>query len=268
MAAIITITTDFGISDGYVAAMKGSILSVNPEVKIIDITHQITPQNILEASFVISTVYRFFPPGTIHMVVVDPGVGTKRKAIILRTLMSNFVAPDNGVLSHVISDYSRASGKDISTPIQAVTISNPRYWRTPVSSTFHGRDIFAPVAAYLSLGIPLSEFGTSINSVTTLPLPVPLNLSQGCISGEVIHIDNFGNLITDITEQDLPDGNLQIIINNTVIEGISKSYQDKEGPLVIIGSGGYLEIAVAGASAAKSLGGRIGDEVRIAGKTS
>jgi len=264
MAATITITTDFGLADGYVAAMKGAILSVNPSANIVDITHQIAPQNIKEAAFILSTVYRYFPRGTIHLAIIDPGVGTRRKAIILRTPVADFVAPDNGVLSYIVKDFSgNSNNADIPAPLVAVAISNPRYWRSPVSRTFHGRDIFAPVAAHLSLGLPPAEFGESITSVTILPLPVPRKSPDGTISGEVIHIDGFGNLITDITEQELPGGTPQIEIGNKIIKGISTGYRQSKGLLAYIGSSGYLEIAITEGNAAMSLGAGIGSKVRV-----
>ena len=190
MSVIITLTTDFGLTDAYVAAMKGVILGINPEAKLIDICHSIKPRNISQAAFVLSTAYEFFPQRTIHVVVVDPGVGTERRAIILRTPLADFIAPDNGVLSYVIEDFyqphplsphllqSRGDGKgfqgakplkttpaeqprqiELGPELEAVAITKPQFWRSPVSSTFHGRDIFAPVAARLSLGSSPIDFG-------------------------------------------------------------------------------------------------------------
>ena len=176
MGTFITLTTDFGLRDGYVAAMKGVIYSINPEATIVDISHNIEPQNIRQAAFVLSTAYKYFPSYTIHLVVVDPGVGTNRRAIIFKTPRAQFVAPDNGVLSYVIDAFSPQpvadSGRFKSGPdAQAYVITKSEYWRKPVSRTFHGRDIFAPVAARLSLGEMASGLGDKVDTVTAFPIP-------------------------------------------------------------------------------------------------
>ena len=201
MDAIITLTTDFGAADAYVAAMKGIILGINPRARLIDVCHAIQPGNIPQASYILSTVYPHFPAHTIHLVVVDPGVGSQRKAIILRTPLAYFVAPDNGVLTHVVqhSLHRPSSGKgklrhvELEKDVEAVAITNPEFWNTPVSPTFHGRDIFAPVAAHLSLSIPPKEFGDAVNTMTVLPLPVPDRAPDGSLAGHILHIDSFGN---------------------------------------------------------------------------
>ncbi|MBN1367129.1 MAG: SAM-dependent chlorinase/fluorinase [Dehalococcoidales bacterium] len=261
MGTIITLTTDFGLSDGYIAAVKGVILSINPRVTIIDITHQIPPQNINQAAFVLNAAYKYFPPQTIHLVVVDPGVGTKRRAIILKTPRFYFVAPDNGLLSYVIHNYS--SSTEISSKLEAVAITNPKYWLNPVSRTFHGRDIFAPVSAHLSLSVPMKEFGETISSVTILPLAEIRTETDGSIIGQVIHIDGFGNLVTNIKEADLPPGKLVVTIGNRRIPGLSPNYAQGEKLMALIGSSGYLEIAVREGSAASYLNTAIGSEVKV-----
>jgi len=263
MAATITISTDFGLTDGYVAAMKGAILTVNPSAQIVDITHHISPQNTKEAAFILGTVYRYFPTGTIHLIIVDPGVGSRRKAIILRTPIADFIAPDNGILSYVIGDFARNAGRKIPETLQAVAITNMKYWRAPVSRTFHGRDIFAPVAAHLSLGVPLAEFGAPITSINTFPLPVPRLSPKGVLIGEIVHIDSFGNLITDITEQDLPHGTPNFEICGNTIRGLSQAYRESKALLAIIGSSGYLEIALNEGNAAAFLRAQIGSEIRV-----
>ena len=256
MAPIITLTSDLGLTDAYVAAMKGVILSINPEAKLVDICHTIKPQNIIQAGFVLSRAYPFFPQGTIHVAVVDPGVGTQRRAIILRTRSASFVAPDNGVLSYVIGQ---------SSAWEAVAITQPQFWRPTVSPTFHGRDIFAPVAARLSLGLPLTDFGEVITSVTMLPLPQPYQAADGSMVGHVIHIDSFGNLITDINSDNLPKGKrgLTIEVGGQLISGLSRTYAEGKGLLALIGSDGYLEIAVKEGNASTVLSAKVGDEVRI-----
>ena len=273
MGAIITLTTDLGLTDAYVAAMKGVILGINPEAKLIDICHSIQPQNMAQAAFVLSTAYPFFPRRTIHVVVVDPGVGTKRRAIILRTPSADFVAPDNGVLSYVIQEFSAKPAeasitfqqRELEPGVEAVAITKPQFWRTPVSPTFHGRDIFAPVAALLSLGFPPIDFGEAISSVTMLPLPQPYQAPDGLLVGHILHIDSFGNLITNIKSDNLPQTEqaVTIEVGNQLIPGLSRAYAEGSGLLALIGSSGYLEIAVKGGSAHALLDAKVGDEVRI-----
>ncbi len=271
MGAIITLTTDFGLTDAYVAAMKGVILGINPEAKLIDICHTIKPQNIPQAAFVLSTVYQFFPRKTIHVVVVDPGVGTERRAIILRTPSADFVAPDNGVLSYVIQQFSTKPIEDnvnqieLEPELEAVAITKPQFWRSSVSPTFHGRDIFAPVAALLSLGFPPIDFGEAITSVVMLPLPHPYQAPDGSLVGHILHIDSFGNLITNIKSDDLPQEKqaITIEVGNQLIHGLSRTYAEGRGLLALIGSSGYLEIALKGGSVHALLNARVGNEVRI-----
>jgi len=273
MSAIITLTTDLGLIDAYVAAMKGVILGINPEAKLVDICHSIKPQNIHQAAFVLSTAYQFFPKKTIHLVVVDPGVGTTRKAIILRTPSADFVAPDNGVLSYIIQQSSAKPVEDYDTPqpielkpgLEVVAITKPRFWRSPVSPTFHGRDIFAPVAGLLSLGLPPINFGEATTSVTMLPLSRPHLRPDGSLVGHIIHIDSFGNLITDIKSDVLPGAKQVITIEvcNQLISRLSRTYAETNGLLALIGSSGYLEIALKEGNACALLSAEIGNEVRI-----
>lgn len=266
MGAIITLTTDFGLTDAYVAAMKGVILGINPEARLVDICHSIKPHHIRQAAFVLSTAYSFFPPGTVHLVVVDPGVGTERRAIILKTPSASLVAPDNGALSYIIEQFS-AGAKTAALPpeLTAIAITNPKFWRSPVSSTFHGRDIFAPVAAWLTRGYPATAFGETISSVVTLPLAHPRQTPDGTLVGNIVHIDNFGNLITNIRSTDLPPAtpSITIEINNHRIYGLSHTYGDGQGLLALIGSSGYLELAVKEGNASTFLSATIGNEVRI-----
>jgi len=272
MGAIITLTTDLGLNDAYVAAMKGVILGINPEVRLIDICHTIEPQNILQAAFVLSTAYEFFPQKTIHLVVVDPRVSTERRAIVLRTPSADFVAPDNGVLSYAIQsltkpveDNTNLQQIELKPELETVAITKPRFWRSPVSPTFHGRDIFAPVAARLSLGFQPIDFGEAINSVAMLPLPHPYRTPDGVLVGHILHIDSFGNLITNIRSSDLPRTKqaISIEVGNQLISGLSHTYAEGKGLLVLIGSSGYLEIALAGGSACALIDAKVGNELRI-----
>ena len=274
MGRIITLTTDFGLADGYAAAMKGVILGINPEVTLVDICHSIKPQNIFQAAFVLSTAYPCFPQKTIHVVVVDPEVGTERRAIILRTTLADFVAPDNGVLSYVIQqsstgpiadNYIEVRQIELDRELEAVALTEPRFWRQPVSPTFHGRDIFAPVAALLSLGFPPINFGEKVTSVTMLPLPYPYRALDGSLVGHVLHVDNFGNLITNIKSGDLPPTKqpVTIAVNNRVISGLNRTYAEGKGLLAVIGSSGYLEISLKGGNASAFLDAEVGNEVKL-----
>jgi hypothetical protein len=266
--AIITLTTDFGTDDAYVAAMKGVILEINPDAILVDLSHSIEPQNISQAAFVFSNAYTYFPQDTVHLVVVDPGVGSLRRAIILETNNAIFVAPDNGVLSYVIQAsvkkrFSKPALMKLPPELQAFEITNSKFWRHPVSSTFHGRDIFAPVAAHVSLGKPLNDLGQAIASVNVFPLPQPHAVAGGNLVGHILHIDHFGNLITDITSEDLPSGAYSIDVAGHQISSLSQSYDQAQELLALIGSSGRLEIALKGGSAARLLGSKVGDELRI-----
>jgi len=271
MNAIITLTSDFGLTDAYVAAMKGVMLSINPEAKLIDVCHTIQPQNISQAAFVLGTAYQFFPQKTIHIVIVDPGVGTERRAIILRTPQADFVAPDNGVLSYVIQQSiakpidDNSQQIELGPELEAVVITNPQFWQSPVSPTFHGRDVLAPVAARLSLGLPPTAFGEAITSITVLPLPHLYRVPDGSLAGHIIHIDSFGNLITNIKGSDLPQTkrSITIRVGNQLISGLSHTYAESTGLLALTGSSGYLEVALKGGSASASLDAKVGDEIRI-----
>jgi len=274
MNSVITLTTDLGSDDAYVAIIKGVILSINPEVSVVDITHSIEPQNILQAAFIVNSVYRYFPKRTVHMAIVDPGVGGERRGIILKTASALFIAPDNGTLSYVINELSPNEGPlsqssqsleeaKFKAGLEAVAITDPRFWRHPVSPTFHGRDIFAPVAAGLSLGISLYEFGDKISSLYVFPTPKPYFDSQDNLVGHILYIDHFGNLITDIKSTDLPGGDVIIEVAGQRIQGITHYYEQGEGLMAIVGSSGYLEISLRNGSACDFLGMEVGDEIKV-----
>lgn len=269
MCAVITLTTDFGLKDAYVAAMKGTILSINPEVSLVDISHDIQPQNILHAAFVLGAAYQYFPYKTIHLVVVDPGVGTNRRPIILETPRAFFVSPDNGVLSFVVQDFSADPVPDTQrvTPgpdLKVYVVTRSEYWRKPVSNTFHGRDIFAPVAGRLSLGMPASSLGVRVDSLTVFNIPTA-EMQGNIISGQVLHIDSFGNLITNIKEDNLPSTGqtATILVGNRTIRGITRTYAEGENLMALIGSRGHLEISLKNSHAADFLHAQTGDEVKI-----
>ena len=276
MGGLITLTTDFGTDDAYVAAMKGVILGINPKVTIVDLCHAVQPQNIAQAAFIISTSHQYFPQGAIHIVVVDPGVGTERRAVLLATSSAFFIAPDNGVLSYIVEEASLVADEaalpigegetELRWGLQAFALTNPHFWRHPVSDTFHGRDIFAPVAAHVSLGIPVVDFGDPIYSLFTFPFPRPqMKQIKGdkVLTGRVIHIDHFGNLITNFRKGDLPKGRLFIEVAGHIVDGVSESYAEADALLAIIGSSGNLEVSLKNGSAARLIQAKIGGEVSI-----
>ena len=256
---VITLMTDFGTSDHFVGVMKGVILNINPQVEIVDITHAVPPQDVHGAAFLVDSTCRYFPGGTIHVVVVDPGVGSQRRAIICQTDTAYFVCPDNGVLSYVL-------GND--TAHRVVALDNTTYWLSEVSNTFHGRDIFAPVAAHLSRGISLGQFGHAADNVVRLSTLTP-QVTQTQIIGSVIWIDRFGNLITNLTSDMLEscgmDNGFVIRAGMAELSKLNSAYAESEegACLAIIGSSGYLEISVNQGSAAKVLGLRRDDAVEI-----
>jgi S-adenosylmethionine hydrolase len=275
MSFVITLTTDFGYDDVYVAAVKGAILSTNPEANIVDISHSIKPQNILQAAFMLGIAYRYFPKQTIHMAVVDPGVGSERQGIILKTASAFFVAPDNGILSYIIDDLFTIESRSLTehthdlkeivfkTGVEVVAITDPRFWRHPVSPTFHGRDIFGPVAAGLSLGISPYEFGEKINSLHVLSIPKPSLDPEGNLVGQILYIDRFGNLITNIKSNDLPGKDVIVEVVGHCIQGIKNYYAQDEGVMAIMGSSGYLEVSLRDGSACDFLGVIVGDEIKV-----
>ncbi len=275
MNPIITLTTDFGYDDAYVAAVKGAILNINPEATIVDVSHSIRPQDILHAAFILNAAYRYFPKQTVHVAVVDPGVGSERRAIILKTPSAIFVAPDNGILSYIIDDVFSVDGRSVieqthgltelvfKKGLEAAAITDPRFWRHPVSPTFHGRDIFAPVAAGLSLGISPYEFGEKINSLHVLPIAKPSVDPDGNVVGQVLHVDRFGNLITNITSSNMSGKNITIEVGTRRIQGMTDYYAQGEGMMAVVGSSGYLEISLRDGNACDFLEIGVGDEVRL-----
>jgi S-adenosyl-L-methionine hydrolase (adenosine-forming) len=257
---IITLTTDFGAGSPYVAAMKGVILSINPAATIVDLTHAIPPQDVREAAAVLEDVADRFPAGTIHVVVVDPGVGTDRALVYARIGRQQFLAPDNSVLSRVL----RRGGA-----CEVVRLENREYWLDEVSATFHGRDILAPVAAHLSLGVEPSRLGPPHQLLDELEWPRPVQQPDR-IEGVVLRVDSFGNLITNIAAEALAgrptDGRACVVCSIYETWGIYQTYGDQpRGTLIaLIGSNGALELAIVGESAAEQLGVSVGTPVVVA----
>ena len=257
---VLSITTDFGITNGFVGTMKGVIYGIAPNVKIVDITQLVSPQDVREGAYAMWRAVPFFPPGSVHVGVVDPGVGTRRRPIGARLGDQYFIAPDNGLLTPLILDAER-DGKIV----EFVHLDNPKYWLPKVSNTFHGRDIFAPTGAHLAAGVPLGELGTSITDPIRLDLPRPEKTENGWLAHVTI-IDIFGNLTTDLPAEAL-EGRRDVLvrIHDREIEGIIESYGHREiGDLVaVVDSEYYVEVAVVNGSAAKLLGAQVGDVVDV-----
>jgi S-adenosylmethionine hydrolase len=255
---IITLTTDFGLEDGYVGTMRGIILSIAPGTTLVDLSHQVPPQDVRAGAFVLYQAVPFFPRDTIHLVVVDPGVGSQRRALAVRSSQGTFVAPDNGVLSYVLA----------STDIhEAFSLTNPAYQLPQVSATFHGRDIFAPAAAHLVKGVSLTELGPRAINLVRLALPEPEFTPGGDLIGHVLHIDHFGNLILDVTAGDLAE-EVTFELAGRRIEGLSRTFADVApgGLVAYVGSTrDHVEIALRDGHAAQEIGVEVGEEVLIWG---
>ncbi len=258
--AIITLTTDYGLNDHLVGAMKGAILNINPDARIVDITHNVTPFDILDGALAIAQAYRYYPPRTVHVVVVDPGVGTQRRPILASGDQHYFVGPDNGVLSLV---YER----EPSFIVRHVTAEH--YFLRPVSNTFHGRDIFAPVAGWLSRNGQPESFGAEVTDHVRFSMPKP-KVTDNTIKGVVLRVDNFGNLMTNLTPQDAPQlltagARFKIVAGKGEITKLAQSFgQGASGEAqAIVGSSGFIEIFVNRGSAARTLGIQRGAEVTL-----
>jgi S-adenosyl-L-methionine hydrolase (adenosine-forming) len=257
---IITLTTDYGTSDHLVGVLKGVILSINPEVNIIDITHRVIAHDVLDGALTIGHAYKYFPPKTIHLVVVDPGVGTPRRPVLVAGDQHYFVAPDNGVLSSVY---------DQTEALYVWNITAEHYFRNPVSNTFHGRDIFAPVAAWLTKSWQTASFGDQITDFVRFAIP-KAKVAGNSVKGAVLRIDHFGNLITNITAEDVPalvaaDGKFTVRVGNGAVSKVVQTFsQGASGePVGIIGSSGFLEISINKGNAARTLAAARGAEVTI-----
>lgn len=255
MAAIITLTTDFGTADGFVGAMKGVILGLAPEATIVDVTHDIPPHDIQAGTFALETAVPHFPRDTIHVAVVDPGVGSERAALLVETAQGRFLAPDNGLLTSVAPETRET---------RLFSLDKPEFWRPQVSATFHGRDIFAPVAAHLARGDRSAALGTPLSRMVRLPWPRPRRRGRA-IHGEVLHVDRFGNLITNVRREDLGAGSqdLRFCLRDLEIRGITPNYAAGDGVMVVVNSGGRIEIALPRASAARTLQVGVGEKIRI-----
>jgi hypothetical protein len=256
---IITLTTDFGTSDHLVGAMKGVILNINPAAKIVDLNHSVVPYDILDGALSLANAYKYFPPRTIHVVIVDPGVGTDRRPILVSGEKQFFVAPDNGVLSMI---YERE-------PCTVRHVTAEHYFLSPISPTFHGRDVFAPTAAWLSKTMQTEAFGEVVTDFVRFTMPKAKANGQA-VKGVVLRVDVFGNLMTNLAAEDIPIGALdggavKMSVNGKPVAKFAKTFAagGPGEPIAMLGSAGYVEIAVNRGSAARTLGANRGTEVTL-----
>lgn len=256
----ITLLTDFGSSDGYVAQMKGVILGIDPQAAIVDVMHEVPAGNIRLGALTLDRVVDAFPPATVHVVVVDPGVGSRRALVGVEAGGQRFVAPNNGLLTDVLARHP---------PTRLHRLTEERYWRSPISETFHGRDVLAPVAAHWNRGVDLADFGPPVspNELVRLPSAEPRR-EGGTWVGEVLAVDHFGNLVTNIRSEMIPcelRPHSRVRIGSMTMEGISRFYSEQPAGklMALYGSSERLEIAVNGGSAAARLGLGIGAEIRV-----
>ena len=260
--ALITLLTDFGTKDYFVAAVKGVILGSNPNARVVDITHDIPPQDIEAGAFTLLAAYSSFPAGTIHVAVVDPGVGSSRRPLLIQASQQFFVGPDNGIFSYICDQAARP---------EIIHLTNTEYFHHPVSPTFNGRDIFAPVAAALSNGVKPDKLGDRIEDYVKLKPLKPERSPSGEISGRIIHIDHFGNCVTNITRAELTSqmiaAGAKLRLKRRVVKSFRNYFAEETGSndeiFAIWGSAGFLEIAVASESAAKALNTRRGEPVIV-----
>jgi len=260
---VVTLTTDFGLADHFVGVLKGVILNINPEVQIVDLSHSVNSYDIFDAAFTLAQSYRYFPSDTIHLVVVDPGVGSARRPILARTMNYKFVAPDNGVLSLIYEREGEA--------LEVRHVTADHYFLNPVSNTFHGRDVFAPIVGWLSKGVELDKFGDPITDYAKFTPPKPKKVSDTLMKGVVLKVDKFGNIITNLSPEDIPQlfsenpPPFKIIVNQQEISRLNLAYSMGKPSEVfaIVGSSGFLEICTNRGSAAKTLNVARGAEIGV-----
>ncbi len=253
---IVTLLTDFGLLDHFAAAVKGVMLGINPELTLVDISHGVTPQDIFGGAFTLGQAWPLFPPKTVHFAVVDPGVGGARKALAASAGGHFFVAPDNGILSWVM---------EAQADFVAFEITAEHYFRKPVSATFHGRDIFAPIAAWISRGIPLEQLGPALTDPVCLKIPVPQKVREGVVRGAILAVDRFGNLVTNLKPSDVPPFSKIVLSSQREVTVFHKAYgEGKPGEIFgVPGSTGYLEIAIKDGSAASLLNLKTGAPIGV-----
>lgn len=258
-SGIVTLLTDFGTADAYVAVMKGVMLGINPSLRFVDLTHEIDPQAVQAGAWVLRSAVPYFPPGTVHLAVVDPGVGAARRPVLVECTAGYLVGPDNGLLAPAATVLGRHGVR---------ALEEPRFFREPVSQTFHGRDVFAPVAAHLASGTPPAAFGPALAAWTEIALPAPVVTPRG-VTGTVVYVDRFGNLLTNIDAALLArfrGAHLSVTIRQTLVAGPVAAYAavPEATPLAIVGSWGMLEIAVRDGNAADYFAAAAGTPVTVA----
>lgn len=260
---VITLLTDFGNQDAYVGIMKGVITRINPSANIIDICHNSPPQDVLNGAYLLYTSYKYFPKGTIHVAVIDPGVGSARGIICVQTQDYLFLAPDNGLLSFIAQKEKLK---------RIIRVTNSNYFLPAPGSTFHGRDIFAPVAAHVSLGIRPQQLGIKIDRLEYIDIPMPVYKGVGRVEGQIISVDRFGNLITNITREYIKglkpnqkEKEIEMVIGRKKIIGLSNTYTDVSvgKPLILFGSTGFLEVSVNRGNAQKYFKVKRNTKIRI-----
>jgi S-adenosylmethionine hydrolase len=257
---VVTLTTDFGLKDGNVGVMKGVIWGIAPQVQIADLSHHISPQNVPEAALIVLRAAPYFPAGSVHVIVVDPGVGTERRPIAARLGMQYYVAPDNGVLTMLLE-----RAEELGEAVEFVHLDKPQYWLKEISHVFHGRDIFAPSGGHLAAGAPLGDLGTPVRDPIRLKLPKPQRSPSGW-SGEVIHIDHFGNISTNIRIENMGEvPGATIRLRGTKIQDMVHTFGERApGTLVALyGSTGNLIISEVNGSAARRIEAEVGDPVEV-----
>jgi S-adenosylmethionine hydrolase len=264
MPPIVALLSDFGTQDHYVGVMKGAVLSVCPDAQLVDLVHDLEPHDVRTGSFVLSAAVEAFPAGTVFLAVVDPGVGTSRRALVVQTEAHRFVAPDNGLLTHILADHHAAR-------VHAIT--NAGLFRFHVSPTFHGRDVFGPVAGHLARGMPIEEVGPVAEDPQRLTLPAVRRRSKDEWDGEVVYVDRFGNLTTNVSDRELSEllsnfggdpTEVVVVVEGAVLPLVRTYGEVAEGePCALVGSSRRLEIAIHGGSAARILGAARGASVRI-----
>jgi len=262
----VTLTTDFGEGSPYVAAMKGVLLSANPSLRLIDLGHAIPPQDVRHAAFFLAGCLPYFPPGTIHVIVVDPGVGTQRALLHIEAGGHQLLAPDNGCWTLATTRLTAASERGASVP-SVRRLTEPRFWRHPVSATFHGRDILAPVAAYLSLGGDPRDLGSPVSEWVRYNLPDPI-LESHRLAGEVVFVDSFGNLLTNIPGQAvlaLASVPVQVLVATRTVTRVVRTYGEaiRGTPVALVSSDGLFEVAVVEGNAARELDAVVGTPVVV-----
>src|ERR1043165_375586 len=259
---LVSLLTDFGTADYFVGALKGALLSVNPRAQVVDITHEIPPQDIEAGAFTLLAAFEAFPAGTVHLAVVDPGVGSARRPVVVEGGGHLFVGPDNGVVGHVYESVE---------PFRVFHVTNEKYFRARLSETFHGRDVFAPVAGALSGGVSARELGPEVSDFVRLPLARPVRDTSGALVAAIIHVDRFGNCVTNITRRDLSEEESErgarLVVGDREIRSFRRFFAEEGGepgePFAVWGSAGFLELAVFRASAARVLGAARGQKGEV-----